>query len=79
MLWKHDRPAESHIKVNGRTKIITFVLLKGYMEFYYAFLPFLAMESKCENNNNISGICILLSAYYIKEKAPFSIRQTFSN
>ena len=28
---KHDRPAESHIRVNGKTKIITFVLLKGYM------------------------------------------------
>ena len=47
MLRKHNRPAESHIKVNGKTKIIPFVLLKGYMEFYYAFLPFLS-ETKAQ-------------------------------
>ena len=47
MLRKHDRPAESHIRVNGKTKIITFVLLKGYMEFYCAFLPFLS-ETKAQ-------------------------------
>ena len=46
MLWKHDRPAESHSKVNRKKKIITLVLLEGFMEFNYALLWEYVFERK---------------------------------
>ena len=72
MLWKHDRPAESHIKVNGKTKNITFVLLEGYREFYYAFLPFLA-KTKAQ----LFIITFLFLPFHFKTKALFEITVLF--
>ena len=53
MLWKHDRPAESHSKVNRKTKIITLVLLQGFMEFYYVLLWAYIFERKGRKEKNI--------------------------